>query len=97
MRPAHYAREVTAARGGSYLYVHSFNEARALCAGSCATNMPCKHNDSRFNEARALCAGSFPRAGPIHVGLMFASMRPAHYAREVRVREDEYAAIVGLQ
>ena len=34
MRPAHYAREVTAAGGRQAGRHRSFNEARALCAGS---------------------------------------------------------------
>ena len=39
----------------------------------------------RFNEARALCAGSFVKP-PYRDSGHLASMRPAHYAREVRRR-----------
>ena len=38
----------------------SFNEARALCAGSSGLRNFSVHSHSSFNEARALCAGSFP-------------------------------------
>ena len=61
----------------------SFNEARALCAGSSRLLqfhgvVPCT-----FNEARALCAGSWPKAVAA-ARRPLPSMRPAHYAREVR-------------
>ena len=37
----------------------SFNEARALCAGSYIRASAGDGLQRRFNEARALCAGSF--------------------------------------
>ena len=36
----------------------SFNEARALCAGSLDSSNHRQTPSTRFNEARALCAGS---------------------------------------
>ena len=60
----------------------SFNEARALCAGSCPRTPRSGRSSFRFNEARALCAGSFPEQLE-KLREMNASMRPAHYAREV--------------
>ena len=37
----------------------SFNEARALCAGSCVPGVAPRLLLLAFNEARALCAGSW--------------------------------------
>ena len=39
----------------------SFNEARALCAGSCGPGGRARSRTLGFNEARALCAGSSPQ------------------------------------
>ena len=39
----------------------SFNEARALCAGSPSTHHRKTAHYTSFNEARALCAGSSPK------------------------------------
>ena len=58
MRPAHYAREVRRRDAHHRSTVHSFNEARALCAGSWPSRPRPRPPASRFNEARALCAGS---------------------------------------
>ena len=60
----------------------SFNEARALCAGSDIDSHRVDVRQVSFNEARALCAGSRPSAHLFSIALI-ASMRPAHYAREV--------------
>ena len=70
------------ARKRKELAVKTFNEARALCAGSYPYGNNCHSHTHPFNEARALCAGSFrpcPQARPQGA----PSMRPAHYAREV--------------
>ena len=60
-----------------------FNEARALCAGSFHLGHHELRGPGCFNEARALCAGSLQGLRDADGGLD-ASMRPAHYAREVR-------------
>ena len=44
-----------------------------------------------FNEARALCAGS-PDHRAFHGANGAASMRPAHYAREVRIQSNKAQA-----
>ena len=63
--------------------VPGFNEARALCAGSPGQLTDTDSQYMGFNEARALCAGSL-RGGQQHLPARLpASMRPAHYAREV--------------
>ena len=41
----------------------SFNEARALCAGSRSTSARSSWRGGCFNEARALCAGSRAEGG----------------------------------
>ena len=84
MRPAHYAREVLDNGQFSTAGPQRFNEARALCAGSrCGEGVP-RRPPRRFNEARALCAGSPPQPERPPAAPAAASMRPAHYAREVR-------------
>ena len=82
MRPAHYAREVDLMTGNQPAELESFNEARALCAGSQHGSILISGMNIGFNEARALCAGSPPANIRGACGWM-ASMRPAHYAREV--------------
>ena len=71
-----------------------FNEARALCAGSCSKHANEPQILSRFNEARALCAGSWPPGAPAGACGALASMRPAHYAREVSGRAMSVAAVL---
>ena len=66
----------------------SFNEARALCAGSFGGQTTETTLTHRFNEARALCAGSSRKSSPRRKNEV-ASMRPAHYAREVLGATDE--------
>ena len=39
-------------------FTATFNEARALCAGSFGSVRPLAARRHAFNEARALCAGS---------------------------------------
>ena len=68
-----------------------FNEARALCAGSHPRTACWPGAVSCFNEARALCAGSRLLNRLFMAGLA-ASMRPAHYAREVRTKRLEKLA-----
>ena len=58
MRPAHCAREVEHPSGGFRINPRHFNEARALCAGSCPRIPQPLGAKPYFNEARALCAGS---------------------------------------
>ena len=82
MRPAHYAREVCRTFSSAGLPPACFNEARALCAGSRRDGRRLRPAPARFNEARALCAGS-PCARTPDTPSAGASMRPAHYAREV--------------
>ena len=90
MRPAHYAREVPAPPRHPAKKCPCFNEARALCAGSPCRCAPGGCPAARFNEARALCAGS-PTGNPTTpTEAADASMRPAHYAREVPNRQIHY-------
>ena len=58
MRPAHCAREVSTLPIVRQPSVVSFNEARALCAGSSTAQGAAAPSSGCFNEARALCAGS---------------------------------------
>ena len=60
---------------------HSFNEARALCAGNLPERRGLSGRDRGFNEARALCAGNYAIIALAESG-DWASMRPALYARE---------------
>ena len=50
--------------------------------GKSARRRPSNRGHTRFNEARALCAGSLGHMATVE-NLRVASMRPAHYAREV--------------
>ena len=59
MRPAHCAREVSTRRRPSCTSAPTFNEARALCAGSWSRRRCRTGAANPFNEARALCAGSW--------------------------------------
>ena len=82
MRPAHCAREVPTTPPPAAPRRCRFNEARALCAGSCFKLNGRPALLGSFNEARALCAGSFEEKRQAEYE-KHASMRPAHCAREV--------------
>ena len=86
MRPAHYAREVRRRGTCRPARAPRFNEARALCAGSYRRRRQAGRDGRRFNEARALCAGSLGTDNNRSDDHDQASMRPAHYAREVANR-----------
>ena len=58
MRPAHCAREVLYHLKRDFGGAGTFNEARALCAGSSPVTSISPGSRQAFNEARALCAGS---------------------------------------
>ena len=73
-----------------------FNEARALCAGSMPSTYSGDKTQYRFNEARALCAGSSQATRSLLIYLR-ASMRPAHYAREVDAPTTQPTSIEPLQ
>ena len=82
MRPAHYAREVFEGQLKAQEPYQRFNEARALCAGSCYTEIDW---DAYYGAsmrpahyAREVASAALSEAMPV-----IASMRPAHYAREV--------------
>ena len=83
MRPAHSAREISAAELHARAGGNRFNEARAFSAGNHRQSVGISDIEWGFNEARAFSAGNPAPVARKCALLIDASMRPAHSAREI--------------